>query len=213
VGQENAAVADRYRLYGRHFVQRGDGAAGARGALGVEGGDDACDPFAGFDWMATDLIRRRQDTATDTVTIIDELAFSTAAAAAAVAAAESEEEQQPTSLSGIDGAGTATCVNAAANTPPRSEKTQGAVSAPLVSPMAAETGFDFGVTGCHNLPLKTSSGASVVSGRDSAGSDGQPTEEPSAPAAADAAAAVALGGDAPEGGHKKADSISRVCVL
>ena len=200
---ENAAVADRYRLYGRHFVQRGDGASGGGDGEGGEGGDEPDNPFAGFDWMAKDLIKRRQETDDDGSAAdgappvsasdgggdgggLQPSPGSNAAAAAAAAVAESQPERSLASAEQQDAAIDGAAPAASATMPPRSKNPVGAgAAASLVSPMAAETGFDFGVPGCHNLPVKTSSdGSAAGSASEEQAAEGAESQPPPAAHAA-----------------------------
>jgi hypothetical protein len=212
---ENAAVADRYRLYGRHFLGRGgeggggDGVGGGGGGGG--GGGDVVDdgnPFAGFDWMASDLVERRREggaeliprSETDTPSPPppqqqqahaeeEQAAPQVPAAAAAFAAAAAEAAAAVTAGAAADGNGNSDGDGTAdaADLPASSSSTVPAAAAAaaaaataaraVISPIAAETGFDFGVPGCHNLPLKTSSASMSMDDDDDAAAENHDGEE------------------------------------
>ncbi len=182
---ENAAVADRYRLYGRHFIARStnrensgidttapaSAAAPADGAVPGSGMENA-NPFAGFDWMAKDLAQRRNGQS-GMMEAEEEQGRDNSSGTGQQHVHDGLQKEKPAQMDKASSLTTnsastaeapgATSAQVDIGTTPNPGENTNVTAVPTiapvalkVSPIAAETGFDFGVPGCHHLPVSSS---------------------------------------------------------
>ena len=114
--------------------------------------DDA-NPFAGFDWMAKDLVQRRNGQGGMTE-VDEEHGRETSSGTGQSWARDDSQKEKPMEVDKtLPGESTSSL---------HSGKRSATVAPALtpvevkVSSIAAETGFDFGVPGCHHLPVSSS---------------------------------------------------------